>query len=89
MRRRLYLTLGDRVYHENYRIWGIGRVVEVRTSVLEGGPALVRISFQDGRERTFFNDLDQEGCCFYMGIRYYEEPPARRRESPKARRGRG
>jgi hypothetical protein len=72
MRRRLYLAIGDVVYHEQYRIWGTGRVVEVKTSILEGGPALVRISFQDGRERTFFNDLDQEGCCYYMGIRFYE-----------------
>lgn len=72
-RRRVYLKLGDVVYHRTHRVWGTGRVVEVRTSVLEGGPALVRIAFQDGKERTFLNDLDQEGCCYYMGIRFY--PP--------------
>jgi hypothetical protein len=75
-RRRLYLQIGDRVYHQQHRVWGVGRVVEVKTSVLDGGPALVRISFQDGRERTFFNDLDQEGCCYVMGIRILEEQPA-------------
>lgn len=87
-RRRLYLEIGDTVFHQNYRIWGIGRVVEVRTSVLEGGPALVRIAFQDGRERTFFNDLDQEGCCYTMGIRFYEGPPqTARRTRRRGRRG--
>jgi hypothetical protein len=61
-------------------------VVEVRTSVLEGGPALVRIAFQDGRERTFFNDLDQEGCCYYMGIRFYEEESRSGRRRRASRR---
>lgn len=71
MRRRIYLQPGDVVYHQGYRVWGQGRVVEVRTSVLEGGPALVRIAFQDGKERTFFNDLDEPTCCYFMGIRFY------------------
>lgn len=71
MRRRLFLRVGDTVYHQSRRGWGVGRVVEVKTSVLDGGPALVRISFQDGRERTFFNDLEQHSCCYYMGIRLY------------------
>ncbi len=70
-RRRLYLRVGDVVYHMHQRAWGVGRVVEVRTSLLDGGPALVRISFQDGKERTFFNDLDEASCCYYMGIRFY------------------
>ncbi|MBI5441877.1 MAG: DUF3553 domain-containing protein [Deltaproteobacteria bacterium] len=89
IRRRLYLNLGDTVYHQQYRIWGLGRVIEVKTSILEGGPALVRISFQDGRERTFFNDLDQEGCCYYMGIRFYEEECRRARSSRRRRASRG
>ncbi len=72
MKRRLFLRVGDVIYHENQRRWGVGRVVEVRTSVLDGGPALVRISFQDGRERTFFNDLDDHMCCYYLGVRFYE-----------------
>ncbi len=70
-RRRLFLQLGDCVYHRDCRRWGSGTVVEVRTSVLDGGPALVRIAFQDGRERTFFNDLGQDNCCYFMGIRLY------------------
>jgi hypothetical protein len=73
LRHRLFLQVGDKVYHEHRRAWGIGRVVEVRTSTLEGGPALVRIVFQDGKERTFFNDLGQPSCCFYLGVRFYEE----------------
>lgn len=73
MRRRLFLDVGDVVVHEHFRRWGTGRVVEVRTSVLEGGPALVRILFQDGRERTFFNDMDDEQCCYHLGMRFYEE----------------
>lgn len=72
MRRRLFLRVGDVVYHRAQRAWGVGRVVEVRTSVMEGGAALVRIEFQDGKERTFFNDLEQKTCCYYMGIRFYE-----------------
>ncbi|GAB4266144.1 MAG: hypothetical protein Kow0092_18910 [Deferrisomatales bacterium] len=72
MRRRLFLRVGDVVYHTHRRAWGIGKVVEVKTSVVEGGPALVRIQFQDGRDRTFFNDLEERSCCYYMGIRFYE-----------------
>ncbi len=63
--------MGDVVYHQSHRAWGVGRVVEVRTSTLDGGPALVRIAFQDGKERTFFNDLDQPSSCYAMGIRFY------------------
>ena len=72
MRRRLYLRVGDQVFHQQRRAWGVGRVLEVRTSVLDHGPSLVRIAFQDGKERTFFNDLDQDNCCYRMGIRFYE-----------------
>lgn len=70
--KRLFLAVGDQVYHQHRRRWGVGVVVEVRTSTLEGGPALVRIRFQDGRERTFFNDMADEACCYYRGIRFYE-----------------
>ena len=72
MRKRLYLRVGDVIYHENRRAWGVGKVVEVKTSVLDGGPALVRILFQDGRDRTFFNDLEDSMCCYYAGIRFYD-----------------
>ncbi|NOY44676.1 MAG: DUF3553 domain-containing protein [Deltaproteobacteria bacterium] len=71
MPKRLFLRVGDLVYHRDCRAWGVGRVVEVRTSTLEGGPSLVRIRFQDGQERTFFNDLSEPNCCYYRGIRFY------------------
>ncbi len=61
------------VFHEHQRGWGVGRVCEVRTSILDGGAALVRIVFQDGKERTFFNDMADHTCCYYMGIRFYGE----------------
>ena len=41
------------------------------TSVLIGGTCLVRILFEDGQQRTFNNDLDNEQCCYYFGIRRY------------------
>jgi hypothetical protein len=67
--KRLYLRVGDRVLHSSNGAWGEGRVVEVMTSVVPGGTSLVRILFQDGRQRTFGNDLDNESCCYFFGIR--------------------
>jgi hypothetical protein len=64
--------VGDVIYHKHRRAWGIGKVVEVKTSILDGGPALVRILFQDGRDRTFFNDLEDTMCCYYAGVRFYD-----------------
>ena len=69
MSRRLYLHLGDRVFHAQHEEWGEGAVVEEMTSILEGGTCLVRVQFADGRQRTFHNDLDGELCCYYFGIR--------------------
>ncbi len=66
---RLYLRLGDLVTHRDYREWGEGRVVEEMTSTIPGGTCLVRIRFQDGRIRTFNNDLDAQVCCYYFGLR--------------------
>ncbi|MBF0557898.1 MAG: DUF3553 domain-containing protein [Nitrospirae bacterium] len=66
---RLYLKVGDRVSHKRYWIWGTGEVVEERHSDLPGGFCLVRILFQDGRERSFINDLNSELCCYFAGIR--------------------
>lgn len=68
---RLYLRLGDKVYHRDYSEWGEGRVVEEMTSTVPGGTCIVRIQFQDGRQRTFINDLDAEMCCYYFGVRKY------------------
>lgn len=66
---RLYLRLGDRVYHDIHQEWGLGAVVEEMTSSVEGGTCLVRILFDDGSQRTFNNDLDHEMCCYFMGLR--------------------
>ncbi len=66
---RIYLRLGDRVYHDNYEEWGSGAVVEEMTSTVIGGTCLVRILFEDGLQRTFNNDLNHEMCCCHMGIR--------------------
>jgi hypothetical protein len=66
---RLYLRLGDRVYHDLHQEWGIGAVVEEMTSTVEGGTCLVRVLFGDGTQRTFNNDLDHEMCCYFMGLR--------------------
>ena len=66
---RLYLRLGDKVHHRDYGEWGEGPVVEEMTSTVPGGTCLVRILFQDGRQRTFNNDLDASVCCYYFGIR--------------------
>jgi hypothetical protein len=86
---RLYLRLGDVVTHRDYRQWGDGTVVEEMTSTVPGGTCLVRIKFEDGRERTFSNDLDNQTCCYYFGLRKYWgadsilEGPTRARRSPR------
>jgi hypothetical protein len=67
--KRLYLRLGDKVFHADHEEWGEGAVVEEMTSVLEGGTCLVRVMFADGRQRTFHNDLDSELCCYFFGVR--------------------
>lgn len=66
---RLYLHLGDRVYHDVREEWGMGAVVEEMTSTIEGGTCLVRILFDDGVQRTFNNDLDSDMCCYKMGLK--------------------
>jgi len=69
---RLYLRLGDRVYHLSREEWGAGAVVEEMTSTITGGTCLVRILFEDGVQRTFNNDLDNESCCYFFGLRRFE-----------------
>jgi hypothetical protein len=69
MRPRLYLKVGDRVVHSKFVIWGEGRVVEERHSALDGGICIVRVLFDDGEERSFMNDMDNELCCYYAGLR--------------------
>ena len=67
--RRIYLRVGDRVMHQAYQEWGTGVVVEEMTSRVPGGTCLVRILFEDGQQRTFNNDMDNEMCCYYFGVR--------------------
>lgn len=100
---RLYLRLHDVVTHRDYRQWGEGRVVEEMTSTVPGGTCLVRIKFQDGRLRTFNNDLDAQACCYYFGVRkqwdaaeaLFGAPPTPKRralaapDTPKRRPRRG
>ncbi|MFZ6017850.1 MAG: DUF3553 domain-containing protein [Nitrospirota bacterium] len=66
---RLYLKVGDRVKHVRFYAWGDGEVIEERHSTLVGGFCLVRVLFEDGIERSFINDLDNELCCYYTGVR--------------------
>jgi hypothetical protein len=73
-RKRLFLRVGDEVSHLRYEEWGIGVVMEVMTSSVPGGTCLVRIRFQDGQLRCFNNDLDNESCCYYFGVRRYWNP---------------
>ena len=73
-RKRLYLRVGDEVNHCRYDEWGIGVVMEVMTSSVPGGTCLARIRFQDGQLRCFNNDLDNESCCYYFGVRRYWNP---------------
>ena len=67
--RRLYLKVGDEVFHKQYRRWGRGVVVEERTSEVPGGFCYVRISFGDGNVRVFDNNFRSQQCCYYAGIR--------------------
>jgi hypothetical protein len=67
--KRIYLRLGDKVIHRNYEGWGEGVVVEEMTSSVPGGTCLVRIMFGDGRQRTFNNDMENELCCYFFGVR--------------------
>lgn len=67
--KQLFLRLGDRVFHVEHEEWGLGAVVEVMTSVVPGGTCLVRILFEDGKQRTFNNDMDSELCCRNFGVR--------------------
>jgi len=69
MHKRLYLKVGDRVRHVRYYCWGEGEVVEEKHSILTGGFCFVRITFEDGKKRSFINDMDNECCCYYSGIR--------------------
>jgi hypothetical protein len=87
--KRIYLRLGDKVSHRSYTHWGEGVVIEEMTSTVPGGTCLVRIVFQDGRQRTFNNDMDSEMCCYYFGVRKFWDldtetfEPVRRARRPR------
>ncbi len=72
--KRLYLRVGDEVSHLRYEQWGIGVVIEIMTSSVPGGTCLARIRFQDGQMRCFNNDLDNEACCYFFGVRRCWDP---------------
>ncbi len=72
--KRLYLRVGDEVNHLRYEEWGLGVVMEVMTSSVPGGTCLARVRFQDGQLRCFNNDLDNDACCYYFGVRRYWNP---------------
>lgn len=69
MRKKLYLKVGDIVEHRRFSFWGKGHVIEEKHSSLSGGFCMVRILFDDGVERSFINDLDNQSCCYHFGIR--------------------
>lgn len=73
-RKRLFLRVGDEVSHNGYEEWGLGVVVEIMTSSVPGGTCLARVRFQDGQLRVFNNDMDNECCCYYFGVRRYWNP---------------
>ena len=87
---RLYLRLGDTVTHRDHSEWREGKVEQEMTSTVPGGTCLVRVQWQDGRQRTFINDLDAQMCCYYFGVRKYymleqEALPPRTRRSAARR----
>ena len=69
MKSRLYLKTGDRVEHLSFSHWSKGEVKVEQHSKLLGGFCFVRILFDDGVERSFINDLDNQACCYYAGIK--------------------
>ena len=66
--KRTYLHVGDKVFHQKFRSWGGGKVIETWASDLPGGMCFVRILFQDGEKRVFDNSLNSACCCYYTGI---------------------
>ncbi len=57
-------------YHRRPKVsTPVGEVVEEKHSILSGGFSFVRIIFEDGNRRSFINDMDNECCCYYSGIR--------------------
>ena len=66
--KHIYLQVGDKVFHRNYKAWGFGVVIEAWASEVPGGLCFARIQFQDGKMRVFDNSFDSSCCCYYAGI---------------------
>jgi hypothetical protein len=66
--KHIYLQVGDKVFHRNYKGWGFGVVIEAWASEVPGGLCFARIQFQDGKMRVFDNSFDSSCCCYYAGI---------------------
>jgi hypothetical protein len=66
--KRTYLRVKDKVFHEKFKSWGGGIVMETWSSDLPGGMCFVRILFQDGKQRVFDNNFDSACCCYHTGI---------------------
>jgi len=69
IKKRLFLKVGDKVRHTVKSAWGEGKVIEEKHSSLAGGFCIVKILFEDGKERSFINDMENECCCCYAGIK--------------------
>lgn len=67
--RRLYLKVGDWVFHQRYPEWGMGLVVEERNSLVVGGASYVKIIFRDGQTRIFDNNFQNPTCGYHFGLR--------------------
>jgi signal peptidase I len=68
----VYLQVGDKVFHKKFKSWGLGVVIEARSSRVPGGFNYARIQFQDGKKRVFDNSLNSASCCYYAGIALLE-----------------
>ena len=66
--KKIYLHVGDKVFHKKFKSWGHGVVIEARASHVPGGSCFVRILFQDGKGRVFDNSLSSATCCYHTGI---------------------
>jgi hypothetical protein len=67
--RRLYLKVGDWVFHQRYPEWGMGLVVEEKNSLVLGGSSFVKVVFRDGQTRIFDNNFQNPTCCYHFGLR--------------------
>ncbi len=67
--RRLYLSLGEEVFHLYHPERGVGTVTEEINSILAGGLSMVRVEFINVGLKTFNNNIDSLYCCYHAGIR--------------------